>query len=64
MDKKIFGAIAACVAALAVVICCVAVAIEFPVPINIAMVAGAALLLLSAGGLIGAGIASQKKSTT
>ena len=62
MDTKVFGALGACVAVLAVVLCSLAVAMKLPTPVEVGMIAGALLLLVSAGGLIGAGIAAQKKS--
>ena len=63
MNTKAFGALAACIAGLAVLLCGLSVAMELPMPVEIAMIAGALLLLASAGGLLGAAIAAQKKST-
>jgi hypothetical protein len=64
VDTKTLGAIGTSVAVLAVVVCVMAVAMEFPTPVEVAMIAGAGLLLVSAGGLIGAGITSQKKPSS
>lgn len=63
VDSKTFGALAACVAALAVVLCGLSVAIELPMPVRIVMLAVALLLLASAGGLIGAAVSARKKSS-
>lgn len=61
MDTKAFGALAACLAGLAVVLCVLSVAMELPAWVEIAMVVGAILLLASAGGLIGAAVAAQRR---
>lgn len=64
MDSKAFGALAACIAGLAVVLCGLSVAIELSMPVRIAMLAVALVLLASAGGLIGAAISAGKKSSS
>lgn len=61
METKSVGALAACVASLAVVLCVLSVALELPMTVEIAMIAGALVLLASAGGLIGAAVVAQKK---
>lgn len=61
MNTKAFGALAACVAGLAVLLCGLSVAMELPLPIEIVMIAGALLLVASAGALVGAAVAAGKK---
>ncbi|MDR7190704.1 putative PurR-regulated permease PerM [Microbacterium sp. BE35] len=62
METKSVGALAACVAGLAVVLCVLSVALALPMAVEIAVITGALALLASAGGLIGAALAAQKKS--
>ncbi|MFH8252583.1 hypothetical protein ACH3VR_19605 [Microbacterium sp. B2969] len=64
MNTKSFGALAACIAGLAVVLAALSAALDLPAPIRIAMIAAAVLLLACAGGLIGAAVAAQRKSTS
>lgn len=56
MNTKVFGPLAA---AGLTVLCGLSV-LELPTPGEIAMIAGATLLLASAGGLIGAAVAARK----
>jgi len=60
-DTKPFGALAACVAGLAVLLCGLAAAMELSTPVEVVMIGGAVLLLASAAGLIGAAVAAQKR---
>ncbi len=62
MNTKAFGALAACVAGLAVLLCGLSVALDLPMPVEVVMIVGALMLLASAGALIGATVAAQKKS--
>ncbi|OLT41776.1 hypothetical protein BJF85_05115 [Saccharomonospora sp. CUA-673] len=62
MNTKAFGALAACIAGLAVLLCGLSVAMELPMRVEIVMIVGALLLLASAGAFIGATVAEQKKS--
>lgn len=64
MNTKAFGALATCVATLAVVVCVLAVTVETPMPVEIAMIVGAGLLLLSACVLIGIAIAIGRLSAS
>lgn len=62
MQMKSVGVLASCVASVAIVLCVLSAVLELPMPVEIAMIAGALVLLASAGGLIGAAVAVQKKS--
>lgn len=64
MNTKALGALAACLAGLAVLLCGLAVAMELPTPVEVVMIVGSLMLLTAAGGLIGLAIAAQRKSTT
>jgi len=63
MNSKAFGALAACMSGLAVVLCGLSMAVVLPRPVEIAMLVAAVFSLASAGGLIGAAVAAQKKAT-
>lgn len=61
MNTRSFGALAACLAGLAVLLGGLVTALELPTPVEVAMIVGALVLLASAGGLIGVAISTQKK---
>ncbi|MFC8680663.1 hypothetical protein ACFT30_04010 [Microbacterium ureisolvens] len=61
MNTKAFGALAACAAALAVLLCVLTVALELPLPIEIGLIIGALVLLVAAGGLVGAAVAAHRR---
>jgi len=63
MNMKASGGLAACIAGLAVLLCGLSVAMELPMLVEIVMIVGAVLFLASAGALMGAAVAAQKKST-
>ncbi|MEU1972833.1 hypothetical protein ABZ477_14345 [Microbacterium sp. NPDC019599] len=62
MRTKPLGALAAVTASLAVVLCGLSVVLPLPSPIEIALVVAAVLPLATAGGLLGAAVAAQRKS--
>ncbi|WP_139186509.1 hypothetical protein [Actinopolyspora saharensis] len=62
MNTKAFGAPAACVAGLSVLLCGLSVVLELPMPVEIVMIVGALLMLATAGALIGMTVVPQKKS--
>ena len=63
MNSKAFGALAACMSGLAMVLCGLSVAAELPTPVEVAMLVEAVFSLASAGGFIDAAVAAQKKAT-
>lgn len=60
MNTKVFGALAACAAGLAVLSCTSRVALDAPAPVTVAMVAAAILLVAAAGGLVGAAVVALR----
>lgn len=64
MDTKTLGVFAAVVAGLAAVILGVSVAVDLPQALRIAVISGGVVLLVVAGGLIGAAVSAQKKTSS
>ena len=61
MNTRTFGALAACVAVLAVLLCVLLVVLNLPMPLEIVMIVAAVLLLATAGVLIDVAVAGQKQ---
>lgn len=62
MNTMPFGALGAGIALSAVLLCALTVALALPTAAGIVILVAALLLIASAGGLIGAAVAAQRKS--